>query len=152
MTSSYQYNVEAQWRGGVVGSVKGAAHAPIIEFASPPEFRGEPGFWTPEHFLVAAVAACFVTTFRAITELSKFEATGLELSAEGVLEKGENGFQFTRIILRPVLTIAREVDQERAMRLLEKTKHSCLVSRSLKSEVTMEPQVRVATQTISHVA
>ena len=79
---------------------------PAIGFTAPPQFQGEAGFWTPEHYLLAAVAACFVTTFRAIAEISKFEPAGLEISVEGVIEKAEGGFQFTRMSLRPVLTAA----------------------------------------------
>jgi peroxiredoxin-like protein len=124
--------------------VEGEPDVPKIHFAAPPQFQGESGFWTPEHFLMAAAAACFVTTFRAITEISKFEPVGLDISTEGIVEKGDGGFQFTRITLRPVLTVARETDQERGVRLLEKAEHSCLISRSLKGQIVMEPQVRVA--------
>lgn len=38
---------------------------------------------------MAAAASCFVTTFRAIAEFSKFEAAALEISVEGVVEKGD---------------------------------------------------------------
>jgi organic hydroperoxide reductase OsmC/OhrA len=99
--------------------------------------------WTPEHFLIAAVAGCFVTTFIAIAEASKFEVLSLEVSAAGSLEKVERGFQFTRVTLRPVLTIARDSDRERALRLIDKTERSCLVARSLRSEVIVEPTVSV---------
>lgn len=144
MTASYSFQVDAQWKGGRRGLVEAEAEVPRIHFAAPPQFQGESGFWTPEHFLMAAAATCFVTTFHAITEISKFEVEGLEVSAEGVVEKGEGGYQFTRITLRPVLTVARETDQERGVRLLEKAERSCLISRSLKGQIVMEPRVQVA--------
>lgn len=144
MTPSYSFKVDAQWSGGRRGFVESETQIPKIHFAAPLQFQGESGLWTPEHFLVAAAASCFITTFRAVTEISKFEPLGLEVSAEGTIEKGEGGFQFTRITLRPVLTVARETDQERGVRLLEKEEHSCLVSRSLKGQIVMEPQVQVA--------
>jgi len=43
-----------------------------------------------------------------------------------------------------VLTIAAESERERAVRLLEKAERSCLISRSLRSEVRMEPVIEVA--------
>ena len=144
MTPSYSFKVDAQWSGGRRGFVEGEPDVPRIHFAAPPQFQGENGFWTPEHFLLAAATSCFVTTFRAIAEISKFEFIGLEVSAEGIVEKGEGGFQFTRITLQPVLTVARESDQERGARLLEKAERSCLVSRSLKGQIVMQPQVHVA--------
>ncbi len=135
------YSSTATWtkrRSGIVDTE--AVHLPIV-FSAPVEFQGEPGAWTPEHFLAAAAAGCFLTTFMAIAELSKFEAIALKVTAEGVLEKVDRGFQFTRIVIRPELTIAHEADQERALRLLEKAERACLISRSLRSEVVLEPRV-----------
>jgi organic hydroperoxide reductase OsmC/OhrA len=36
-------------------------------------FLGESGRWTPEHFLVAAAASCFVSTLSGIVEKSRLE-------------------------------------------------------------------------------
>jgi organic hydroperoxide reductase OsmC/OhrA len=124
-------------RGAVIaGGVEQA-----IEFSAPPEFRGEPGFWTPEQFLLAAVGSCFITTFRAIAGYSKFDPLALDIAVEGKLDKREGGYEFTHIVLRPVLTIREESERVRAYRLLEKTERGCLVARSLKCEVTMEAKI-----------
>jgi organic hydroperoxide reductase OsmC/OhrA len=114
-----------------------------LPFTAPPQFQGEPGFWTPEHFFLAAIASCFITTFRAIAGLSRLEAAALELSVEGVVGKAEGGLQFTELLLHPVLTIEREEDSERALRLLEKAERSCLISRSIKCPVLVQPEARV---------
>ncbi len=143
MNASYHYTSTAQWTAARRGVVNGESAGQPVEFSSPPEFQGQAGLWTPEHFLVAAVAACFVTTFLTIAEISKFAPLLLEVPASGAVEKAEGGFQFTRVVLRPVLTIAQESDRDRAHRLLEKAERSCLVSRSLRSEVVLEPTVLV---------
>jgi organic hydroperoxide reductase OsmC/OhrA len=54
--------------------------------------------------LLSAVAACFVTAFLAIAELSKFEPWSLEVSAQGRVEKAEGHFCFTRVVIRPGVT------------------------------------------------
>jgi peroxiredoxin-like protein len=146
MSSGYDYKSTARWAADRRGLVNGEDIEQSIDFSAPPEFHGEPGLWTPEHFLVSAVATCFVTTFLAIAELSKLEPRSLEVAAEGTVEKAEGHFQFTRIIVRPVLAIDHESDRERAYRILEKAEHSCLVSRSLQSKVVMEPTVTVLGQ------
>ena len=143
MSSGYSFQASAHWAAGRRGTVAADPAAMPIEFSAPPEFRGEAGYWTPEHFLLAAVASCFVTTFRAIAELSKFDPVHLEVSAEGAVEKGEGGFAFTQVVLKPELTIHQESDRQRAMRLLEKAERSCLISRSLKAAVCLEAQVLV---------
>jgi organic hydroperoxide reductase OsmC/OhrA len=67
----------------------------VNSFSPPPEFQGEIGRWTPEHFLVAALASCFVSTFEGMAQSSHFLFGSLRLSAEGVLAKETNGSRFS---------------------------------------------------------
>jgi peroxiredoxin-like protein len=151
MSDQLQYSAHAQWIAGGRGAVAAEHIQGAIEFSAPPEFHGQSGFWTPEHLLLAAVASCFITTFRAIAGFSKFEALALDVSAEGTLDKSPGGYEFTAIVIKPQLTIRDESDRLRANRILEKTEKACLVSRSLKCGVTMEasiglPQMQVPTE------
>ena len=143
MNAKYSFRANARWTTQRSGTVECEYPTPPIDFSAPPEFQGEAGLWTPEHFLLAAVSTCFITTFRAVAELSKFTAEALEVSVEGWVEKADNGLRFTRIVLKPTLTVASENERERAIRLLEKSERSCLISRSLRSEVRMEPEVHI---------
>ena len=72
------------------------------------------------------------------------KAAGSEPDRAAQVEKTEGGFQFTRITIRPLLTINSESDRERGLRLLEKAEKACLVSRSLQSQIVMEPQIVLA--------
>lgn len=144
MENTHLYRTTATWTMRRRGIVSAEDVPRTINFSSPPEFQGDPGLWTPEHLLVAAVATCFVATFRAMAEISHFQIVRLEVEAEGVLEKQEGGFRFTRIVVRPHLTIADAADQERAQRLLEKAERACLVSRSLSSRTEMQAKVETA--------
>jgi len=139
--NSLNFVSSARWTGGRNGIATGHDVQPLINFSAPPEFQGEAGVWTPEHFFTAAVATCFVNTFQAISTFSKFSAVGLDVSVEGTVEKGEGGYRFTRVTVRPVLTVQNEADRERGMRLLEKAEKACLVSRSLNSEMILEPKI-----------
>jgi peroxiredoxin-like protein len=143
MAAEYRFETIVRSAGGRRGIAQGDAAAPRIAFGPPPEFQGEAGAWTPEHFFLAAIASCFLVTFAGIAESSRFVYVGIELSAEGIIQKTEGGLQFTEVILRPTLTIAREEERERALRLLEKAERSCLVSRSVQSAVRMESLVQV---------
>ena len=148
MDASHKYEVRVKCtrpRSGVVAS--DSVPRPI-SFSAPPEFLGEPGVWTPEHFFVAAVATCYVSTFSGMAEVSKFAFASLEVEAETTLEKDENGWRFTEVRLRPALKIAREQDRERADRLLVKAERSCLVARSISSKVTLEPSVSVVPESV----
>jgi len=138
MDKTYCYTAIAGWNG----SERNAAGAPeitrVIPFSAPPEFGGQASVWSPEHLLLGAVATCYVSTFRAIAGFSKLTFRAIDVSAEGTIEKQEGGLRFTRITLKPVVTIEREEDRERARKILEKAERGCLVSRSLACQVMLE--------------
>jgi peroxiredoxin-like protein len=115
-----------------------------IHFTAPPEFGGLEGRWTPEDLLLGAVASCYTTTFRALAEYSKFEYADLEVEVEGMIKKTNSGYSFTEVVVRPNLTISVEQEQTRALRLLQKAKTLCLVSRALSVEQGFEPRVQVS--------
>lgn len=144
METQYTYHASAQFHRHDRSFVELEHGAPrIIHFSAPPEFGGEPGVWTPEHFLLAAVTSCFIATFRAVAQASKLDFQGIEVAADGMLEKETGGFRFTRITIRPVLILYQESARELGQRLLEKAERVCLVSRSLSSTVTLEPKILV---------
>ena len=144
MADTHEYEIIGRWTGGRGGTLESHTLSHVLEFSPPPEFQGRVGFWTPEHFLVGAVASCFISTFSAIAEMSKLEFVSLRLEAKGILEKEESGYRFTEVILYPELTIARHEDRERAQRLIEKAERGCLIARSLSSKVTAVPTINVS--------
>lgn len=143
MPTVYSYRTTAHWTEHTQGIVEAEAIPRTINFAAPPEFGGEPGLWTPEHLLLASVSTCYVATLRAVAEASRLRFSSLQLTAEGTIEKQEGGFRFTRIQLRPVVTIDKEDERERMGRLLEKAERVCLVSRSLACATVLEPKIVV---------
>lgn len=148
MENGFIFVSSARWANGRNGVATGPDVQPPINFSAPPEFQGEAGVWTPEHFFTTAIATCFVNTFQAIAMFSRFSALALNVSVEGKVEKGEGGYRFTRVTLRPVLTVPSEADREQGMRLLEKAEKACLVSRSLNSEMILEAKILEAVPTV----
>jgi peroxiredoxin-like protein len=143
MEAHHEYRVHAFGAGGRNGVVHAEGVLSGISFSAPPEFLGEPGRWTPEHFLVAAVASCFVSTFSGTAEKSRLEFATFSLDAEGVLDNEDGIWRFTEIKLRPVVTVLKEEDRDRAIRLLEKAEKSCLIARSLQFKVVLVPTVKI---------
>jgi peroxiredoxin-like protein len=142
--SQHSFNVSVIWEQGRQGRLISPELPQSIEVATPPQFPGGvPEIWSPEHLFTAAAVSCFMTTFLAVAEFSKFTYAGLRCDAEGILDKEDGRFRMTAILLKPVLRINAEQDLERGMRILEKTKAACLISNSMMSRVTMEPTVDV---------
>jgi len=143
MENEHKNHVIAWWSSGQSGIAKSDSATHAIHFAAPPEFGGADGRWTPEDFLLTALASCFTTTFHTLAGYSKFEFTDLEVDAEGTIAKTDTGYNFTGIVLRPSLTISGEDKRERALSLLQKVEELCLVSRALAIAPKVEARVEV---------
>jgi len=144
MENQYYYSTQIEWIGQRKGDLS-APGLPDLIIDAPPEFKGQKGFWTPEHLFVASVNSCFMTTFLAIAENSKLDFVSLRVGAKGKLEKlNGHGFMITEITLRPRLVIPDARSAERALRILEKAEKNCLISNSIKTEITLQPEVTIA--------
>jgi len=116
----------------------------IIESAPPKEFDGPGNQWSPEGLLTAAVADCFVLSFRAIAAASKYAWVSLESRTEGTLDRIDGKLRFTRFETHAKLHVPAGADVERAKKLLEKAELTCLVANSLSSERHLAVEVIAA--------
>jgi peroxiredoxin-like protein len=136
----HRYSVQAA--AGSTGEIRLASPGlPLLASAAPREFDGPGDRWAPETLLVAAVADCFVLSFRAVARASKLDWSSLECDAEGILDRVEGRMRFTDVNLRARLGVPAGTDAERARRLLEKAERSCLISNSLVARVHLEATV-----------
>jgi organic hydroperoxide reductase OsmC/OhrA len=113
----------------------------VIESAPPKEFDGPGNQWSPEGLLTAAVADCFVLSFRAIATASKFPWTRLESRTQGTLDRVEGKMRFTRFDTHARLQVPPGADIERAKKLLEKAELTCLIANSLSGERHLTSEV-----------
>ena len=136
------HRYDAHLSGGPLGHAQlSAAGMPALPAAPPLEYDGPGDAWSPEHLLLASVQACFLFTLRAIARASALEFLSLDLDASGTVDRPEGITRFTEIVLRPTITVRPDVDRERVLQILEKTKTRCLVSASLSVPVRLEPAV-----------
>ena len=148
MNTTHKYRIRATSTAVRSGLALAEGIEPSIAFSAPPEFKGHAGHWTPEHFFVAAVASCYVSTFSGMASNSNFDFYSLELETEGILAQDPAGWRFEQVVLRPRLTIARAEDKERGNRLLQKAEKNCLVGRSIACPVVLEPAVIIEEQPV----
>ncbi len=138
------YNVNISWKQDRKGEMSSPELSKSVEIATPPQFpKGMENIWSPEHLFTAAVSSCLMTTFLAIAENSKLEFVNFECNSKGKLEQVEGKFLMTEVILEPVVTIKNESDREKAERVLQKSEANCLISNSVKSKITMIPQIKL---------
>ena len=141
----HEYEVDLQWKEGRIGILSSDKLDDRIEVATPPEFPGGiEGIWSPEHLYVASVSSCFMTSFTAVAEYSKLSFEELTVPATGVMSNESGKYEITEIILRPTLTISDESKKDKALRILQKAEEICLITRSIKTEVKLEPNIAIA--------
>ena len=144
MPDQHAYRVAAWWTSGRTGLAKSDSAPNAIHFTAPTEFGGLEGRWTPEELLLAAIAGCFTTTVRAIAGNAKFDFADLQVEASGIVRKGESGYGFTEIVIRPNLKISTPEERERALELLKRAERLCLVSRAIGTPLKFEHQLEVS--------
>lgn len=151
---SHYYHVNVAWdsdRKGMMCSPElkeeGAPTA-CIEVATPPEFpKGIPGIWSPEHLFTASVSSCFMTTFLAVAENSRLEFSSFSCKSKGKLDKIDGKLRMTEVQLEPVVTILKQEDHDKAMKVLKKSESACLITNSINSTVMMTPTIIVGSAT-----
>ncbi len=116
-----------------------AAGLPTLDTAPPAEFDGPGDRWSPETLLCAAVADCFLLSFRAVARASKFDWSALECSVHGKLDRVDGRTQFTEIDVER--DPARPGGHRPGARdpALEKSEHVCLISNSLVAQRRLHP-------------
>ncbi|HAO07976.1 MAG TPA: osmotically inducible protein OsmC [Chryseobacterium sp.] len=138
------YNVDVKWETDRKGEISSSEISQKIEVATPPQFpKGMVNIWSPEHLFTAAVSSCLMTTFLAIAENSKLEFVNFECKSKGKLEQVEGKILMTEVILEPVVTIKNGSEREKAERVLQKSEANCLISNSVKSKITMIPEIKL---------
>lgn len=122
-----------------------ADRLPSLRSAAPREFGGPGDRWSPETLLVAAVADCFVLTFRAVARGHKLSWRSVRCDVEGTLDRIDRATQFTEFTLDVRLVLPAGSDEALAHRLLEKSKDACLITSSLKGTSRLKATVEIGT-------
>lgn len=130
-----QYHTAYEWQGNAAdGTITIESHHPL-PVGTPHDLDR----YSPEHLLVVAAETCLANYVLLIAQMSKLEIKAYRSTAEGELQRDENGaYRFKRIVIRPELTV-RNATQTLARKVLDKAHHLCLIARSLSCSVDIEP-------------
>ena len=128
-----------------------AAHSGVIDVDSPgletlhtmapAEFDGPGDLWSPETFLVGAVANCLILTFRAVARASRYEWNAMRVEVEGKLDRVDNVTQFTDFFIKAELHVPPGSDIAKAEHMLHRSEAVCLVTNSLTGRKHLEVAV-----------
>jgi organic hydroperoxide reductase OsmC/OhrA len=116
---------------------------PDLATAPPAEFDGPGDRWSPETLLCAAVADCFLLSFRGVARAAKLPWTSLRCEVRGTLDRVEGKTRFTLIEVEAALVAPEGTDRDKATKAMERAEHVCLISNSLVSERRLASTVTI---------
>jgi organic hydroperoxide reductase OsmC/OhrA len=143
---SFRFKNSLSWSDGR----RGRASAPgksEIDIGSPPEFRGEPGVWSPEELLVGALNGCLMLTFVAMAQAKGLQFVAYESAAEGLLENVDGKYRITEVSVTPSLVLKSQADLESARSIMGTVEENCFISNSITAKVKLAPQFGVSPDT-----
>ena len=106
---SFTYRTRIKWVGGKAGML-GADGRQEFRVASPPEFRGEAGVWTPEDLFIASVESCTMATL-CLGGANEAPVESMKSTQGGPREFGDGGLQFTRTLIRPTVSFVSSAER-----------------------------------------
>jgi organic hydroperoxide reductase OsmC/OhrA len=142
------YHTTVSWKGEHWGRLA-MGNGPEYDFSAPPDAHGHPGVFTPEVAFVAAANTCVMMMFLWATERLKIKLLSYECRTEGTkLIELDRTEIFSRLCFRPLIRVsacgeAPAAVEARVRRALQAAQKYSLVANSVKSEITIEPEISI---------
>ncbi|MBN1418040.1 MAG: OsmC family protein [Planctomycetes bacterium] len=120
-----------------------AGEKPALTVATPPEFGGPEGVWSPEELFVGSVGSCLLSTFLYFAERFQLPFGSYTSTSRGTVEQRPEGLRFTGLDVSIVLQVpdGKALEKAVALRLKEKLEKYCPVSASLACPVRLTFEV-----------
>ena len=116
-----------------------------FEVATPPDFWPESPKETlsPEDLFVAAAVSCYGVSLSGVSKRFHAEFSSFKISATGTLHKGEYGWEFEQITIKPTIIVPSPKDKKRMEKAAERAHRYCIISNSMKCPVHLDFEVIV---------
>ena len=141
----HTFRMDLKWDDGRNGSGVLQATKLRSEISIPQEMGG-PGIGTnPDEMLLGAAATCYLITFATLLENSGIGVKHLSMQAEGIVDVTNGVFTYEKILHKPhvLLEFATEREKERVMRIAKKAEQTCMISKALQGNVSIECSVNI---------
>ena len=125
-------------------STIGIEGKPDLLASSDKPFRGDPTRWNPEDLLLAALSECHLLSFLHVAVTHGVVVTGYTDTPQGWLEQEGIGGRFTRVLLRPRVTLADPGQAHLLPQLHAEAGQACFIAASVNFPVEVEPAVEPA--------
>jgi len=153
MEKQHHYTTTVVWTGNRGNGTSGytaydrdhvitATDKPEIPGSSDPAFRGKKDRYNPEETLVAALSACHMLWYLHVCAVNGVIVEKYTDSATGTMDENKDGSgQFSKVTLRPVVTVKSADMMEKAAHLHNDAHKMCFIARSVNFSVQHEPTI-----------
>jgi organic hydroperoxide reductase OsmC/OhrA len=152
VTKEHTYQLVTTWTGNLGAGTAGykayeRAHeinAPekllAIPGSSDPAFRGDPRRYAPEELFVASLSSCHMLWYLHLCSDEGVVVSAYRDEALGTMvEHSDGSGEFTKVTLRPHVTLASSEKVRLARELHGKAHTLCFIARSVRCYVAIEP-------------
>lgn len=116
---------------------------PDLELSADKPFRGDPARWNPEVLLLAALSECHLLSLLHVAVTHGVTVTAYRDAPQGWMEQEGIGGRFTRVLLRPTVTVLDPAHVALMPQLHEEAGRACFIAASVNFPVEHEPRTVV---------
>ena len=138
----FPYSTSLKWTGQKKGALS-CEGKPDIQVACPPEYGGHESIWSPEDLFVASVEVCVMTTFLWLAGREGMTPSSYESYATAIASMVDGVFGIPEVTVKVRIGVANEGDREVAKKVLGEVEEWCLVTKSIRPGVVIEPEITV---------
>ena len=136
----HRYAVSLKWEGDRKGILK-LKGRPEIVVATPPDFGGPEGYWSPEELFVASILSCLMTTFLYFVFKNDLKLISYESEGNGILGKVGEKMKFKEIYVNIRVQREKGEDIKKVETFLKLAEKYCLISNSSDVDIKLNFQV-----------
>ncbi|SOC56438.1 OsmC family protein [Ornithinimicrobium cerasi] len=140
--TTHQYALSLTWTGSRGSGTSGyraysrdvvarSDGRPDLELSADRAFRGDPARWNPEVLLLAALSECHLLSLLHVAVTHGVVVTAYEDEPLGWMEQEGMGGRFTRVLLRPRVTVADPTHVDLMVQLHQEAGEACFIASSV---------------------
>jgi organic hydroperoxide reductase OsmC/OhrA len=150
---THRYRTVCTWSGTTAGgydtydrthSIVAPPARHELTLSADPAFLGDPGLLDPEQLLLASASSCQLLSFLAVAARARITVLAYRDDAEAVMPPAPVPTRITEIRLRPEITVASDVDEDRIHRLVQVAHHECFIANTVSCTIDVRATVAFA--------
>jgi organic hydroperoxide reductase OsmC/OhrA len=146
--TTHTYASTVAWAGSTASGYRAysrahtvTAAAATLMLSADAAFHGDAALPNPEQLLVAAVSSCQLLSFLGLAARHHLDVLGYEDRAEGFMDDAALPARISRVVLRPVITVAPGTERDQVTMLARQAHEGCFIAHTVTSDIELDVSV-----------